>query len=145
MDFDPSPGSFAEYPRGAESLPKPARTTYVKDGRLARYVLISAGFSLLQHGLHALGIGLGHGDERFGAAMLSLLAIGRLVGGLGLAGSRRWALFELLAVATLYMVLIGPAAGQAGSPSLFLWVLFHLWIAIYCTMRLIGREGPKPR
>ncbi len=69
---------------------------------------------------------------------------GTRVGGVGMLVSRRWGLALVLVASLLYLGL-GMLGSKGSTPvGSLLWMFFSLWLVVYCGLRLIGREGPRP-
>ena len=139
---EPSP---VEYPRAAPD-PRARRSTYPKDGKLTVYLVVASVIGLLQHGFRALGFGVGFGTLGQAANLIvTLLLLARLVGGLGLMLSRPWAFYAVLLSTLAILGLTAPGTTHGGTPLDFLWLLFSVYAAIYCVVRLVGLDGPRPR
>ena len=134
-----------EYPREATPVrERPA--SYPKDGKLAVYIGIASIIGLLQNGFRALGFGVGLGTVgQMGAIVFTVLIVVRLVGGLGLMLSRAWAFALVLLSSLAILGLTAPGVLHHGTALSFLWLLFSLYLVIYCVVRLVGLDGPRPR
>ncbi len=139
---DPRP---AEYPR-EKTAARARPASYPKDGKLAVYIVVASIVGLLQNGFRALGFGVGLGTVgQAGSIVFTVLIVVRLVGGLGLMLSRTWAFIAVLLPSLAITALTVPGISRAGSPLAFLWLLFSVYVAIYCVVRLVGLDGPRPR
>lgn len=137
--------SPAEYPR-AEPAAAARRATYPKDGKLTVYIVLASVYGLLQFGFRALGFGVGLGTMGQAVSIVyAVLMLARLVGAFGLMLSRLWAFALVLLSSLAILALNAPGVLHGGTPLQFLWLLFSLYVVVYCVVRLVGLDGPRPR
>ena len=58
--------------------------------------------------------------------------------------SRAWAFALVLLSSLAILGLTAPSVLRHGTALSFLWLLFSLYLVVYCVVRLVGLDGPRP-